>query len=354
MSKFVNVPYGDYKITVQDGGTIRLDTGLAAGEVIVSGDLTVLGETTTVNTTELTVEDNIITVNSLATAVPQAGIEVAQNGSAVLQRFVFDNSLTGLRSPTIPTVEIPGAWQFIDSNDNLIPIRTNAISTAGGDLYLINSGNGVISVTETNNYEYKIFNYTSANTIDVFNPFNADGLLTSPFFSGTDTPDDDSIPNSRAVVDFITSYFSSIFYDKISEGLITPTYVETKDEEVTGQPSRIEIGVDNQLVAEFRNDRLDLFDLRLQSSRIESTDTNQDLVLVSSGAGSVRIDDTLHINATPSLDDTTLDPSLPTDGIKLYSKTPGYGDSGLYFANSASKRDELISNNKALVYSMLF
>lgn len=344
MSKFVNVPYGDYTITVQDGGTIRLDTGLSNGEVIVTGDLTVLGETTTVNTTELTVEDNIITVNSLAGAVNEAGIEVVRDGT-VTQKFVFDETIS-YTSPTLGAIS--GAWHTKDQNGDLVGIRTNVIDTAGGDLYLINSGTGVVSVTETNNYEYGVFNYTAPNTIDVLDPFGDSGALTTPR-----TPDDDNIPNGRAIVDFISSYFTSVFYDRISEG---NTYVETKDVDIDPSVgiSRVEIGVDGAIAANFYHDRLDLFDLRLQSSRIESTDTNQDLVLVSSGSGSVRINDTLHINATPTFEDAALDPSVPSDGIKLYSKTQGTGNTGLYFANSDSTTDEIISNNKALVYSMLF
>jgi hypothetical protein len=345
MSKFLNVPYGDYVITVQDGGAIRLDTGLSNGEVIVTGDLTVLGETTTVNTTTLTVEDNIITVNSLAGAVNEAGIEVARD-SKVTQKFVFDETIN-YTSPTLGAIS--GAWHLKDENDDLAGIRTNVIDTAGGDLYLINSGQGVVSVTETNNYEYGVFNYTSANTINVLDPFGDTGAFTTPR-----TPDDDNIPNGRAVADFITSYFATVFYDKISEGSNSLTYVETKDFEITGELSRVEVGIDNQLVAEFYNDRLDVFNLRLQDSTLSATDSGQDLVLMSPGTGSVRINDTLHIDATPTFEDATLDPSLPTGGIKLYSKTPGYGDTGLYFANSASRTDEVISNNKALIYSMLF
>ena len=44
MSKFVSVPNGNYTVKTQSGGTIRLDTGVAAGEVRVTGDLIVEGE----------------------------------------------------------------------------------------------------------------------------------------------------------------------------------------------------------------------------------------------------------------------------------------------------------------------
>ena len=58
-----------------------------SGDVIVQGDLTVNGTTTTLNTTELEVEDNIITLNSGVTGVPSlnAGIEVERGTSANVQ-----------------------------------------------------------------------------------------------------------------------------------------------------------------------------------------------------------------------------------------------------------------------------
>lgn len=55
------------------GGTVTIDDNL-----IISGDLTVSGTTTTVNTTELLIEDNLIVLNTGSAATPSynAGIEV--------------------------------------------------------------------------------------------------------------------------------------------------------------------------------------------------------------------------------------------------------------------------------------
>ena len=61
MSKFVNVANGNYKLTVQPGGTITMDTGVASGQFIVTGDLTVQGATTFVSSTNIDIKDNIIT-----------------------------------------------------------------------------------------------------------------------------------------------------------------------------------------------------------------------------------------------------------------------------------------------------
>jgi hypothetical protein len=61
MGQFFRVN-GDYNIRVKDGGTIKLDTG-PSGDTIVTGNLTVQGDLTSVSTTNLEIEDRIITLN---------------------------------------------------------------------------------------------------------------------------------------------------------------------------------------------------------------------------------------------------------------------------------------------------
>ena len=99
MSKYLRVDGGDYKITVQNGGTITLDTGFDEGTVVITGDLTVQGETTTVNTTNMTVEDNIIVLNQgeagagITDPSSSSGIQI-DRGSLLDAFFVYDDSLT--------------------------------------------------------------------------------------------------------------------------------------------------------------------------------------------------------------------------------------------------------------------
>ena len=63
MSKFVNIPNGDYTVSVQSGGVITLNTGAETGYVKITGDLVVEGDTTTVQSENLKVKDNIIELN---------------------------------------------------------------------------------------------------------------------------------------------------------------------------------------------------------------------------------------------------------------------------------------------------
>lgn len=55
----------DYKIKTRRGGEITLDVGTASsgGTVKVTGNLLVEGDTTTVESQQMTIEDNVITLN---------------------------------------------------------------------------------------------------------------------------------------------------------------------------------------------------------------------------------------------------------------------------------------------------
>ena len=60
MSKILNVNTGNYVARVASGNTITLDTGAQAGTVVITGDLQINGETTTVSSQQLDLVDNII------------------------------------------------------------------------------------------------------------------------------------------------------------------------------------------------------------------------------------------------------------------------------------------------------
>lgn len=324
MSRFVNVPNGNYYIKVTNGGEIELNTGVGNGKVVVTGDLEVRGTQTIIESTDTSINDNIIILNDGETgsgiSLDESGLEI-DRGSLENQRFVFDEDVQWL-DPNTETLK-SGGWHFKDLSGDLVGIRTGSITTGGGDLYLINSGTGVISVTGTSSYEAQV-------------------------------TDDDHIPNKKYVDDYVSLVLATTFQSRIDEGTVSPTYVETHDIEETGTPSYIEFGIDNVPVAQFYDNRLEFNDLRIAGTKIEAVESNADLILSAPGTGSVRIDDQMHINATPSVDDPASEPTAPSDGIKIYSKVEDTGNTGLYFVNSSSTRDEIISNNRSLVYSMLF
>ena len=324
MSKYVVVPEGNYKVTVQSGGTITLDTGLNVGQVRITGDLLVQGTTTTVQSTEVTIRDNILELNSGETGpgitLTEAGLRI-DRGSFSDAFFVFNESITWTNPVTGLLTQ--GAFVFKNEANSLVGIRTNSITTGGGNLFLINQGTGVVSVTGTVNYELNVV-------------------------------DDDTLTNKKYVDDAIVTAFQTVLLTQIGDGVITPTTVRALDVETTGNLSVIEFNVDATNIANFYIDRFELDKIRIQDTRIETIPTDQDLILAAPGTGVVKIEDTLLLESLPTAGDLTVDPVFPTSGTKLYAKTEELGKTGIFFVNESQTRDELISRNRSLLYSMIF
>lgn len=317
MSKTLNVNTGNYTLRVPDGNRITLDTGAELGEVRVTGDLVVDGNTITVNSEELNIADNIITLNDGETGagvtLDIAGIEI-DRGSVVNAQLLFDEQ-TSHNDPVSQTNKL-GTWVFRDANGVLLGLRTNSISTGGGDLYLINSGTGVISVSGTNNYEAQI-------------------------------TDDDDVPNKKYVDDAITTGIQTITIQSIERG---DSALNLVDASLDGGISNFKVTIDSQEVALFRNNSTEIEDLLFEDATISTTASGDDLTLSSNGSPFVKIDSTLKM---PIQDESTVVISDPTH-ILVYGKEPATGNSGVYYKNKNDYEDELISTNRSLLFSMLF
>ena len=324
MSKYLNVPDGNYKVAVQTGGTIYLDTGFETGYVEISGNLLVKGDQTTVNTAQLDIEDNIITLNSGETGagitLNSAGIKI-DRGTLPDTFFKYDEDVNGFIA--------------IDSASALMPLATGKIDSRSQNL-LLDAGTSTIGVNPTVDYEQKVFTYAA-------------GELT-----GYNASKADVIPNAKAVVDYVAYNFANVFLRQIGDGSVSVSSIEIDDFENTGVDSVIKFKVDGNVVSQLYANRWEFDDLRFTGSVIDTLSSNQDLVLKSSGTGNIRIDDTLHLNRVPSDGDATLEPSLPTDGTRIYVADEYTGKSGIFFANDQNSRDELVSKNRALLFGMLF
>lgn len=213
MAKIVRTTDNDYRIITAASGQIVLDTtngtGDKSGTVIIRGDLEINGGTTTIESTISSVNDNIIVLSAGNTSqgLPQSldrpyssGIEV-ERGTLSNARWVYDESIswdlggdTGI-----------GAWigtQGDIGSEAVLPIKTRGI-VAGETLY-VNTGNGVISVFGTNDYEQNIWYYNS-------------GVITPDPITFAVVRDADNIPNAKAVKDLIDYSLSTITIDKIAE-----------------------------------------------------------------------------------------------------------------------------------------
>ena len=367
---------GDYNIKAGEGSTILLDTGPNVGEVRVTGNLIVLGETLTVEATNLNVQDNIIILNYGETG---QGVTLGYSGVQIDRGYNIDSSQV---APTaLLWDEANETWQiaqgtpedgfnYTDSKLKLSQILTDA-ATDDGDLILIGAGTGVVKVTGTFHYEQRVL-------------------------------DDDDIPNKRYVDDAIQ---------------LNPTFQITKDDTrvivfdkenalpsssftpaigpYEAQPERSEIAfiVDNRRVAVMTKDHFEMTGLTIftedpvvpdieaamsgnynpgptatnltgfenQSAVvIQSDNTNANIRLETNGTGKVVISYAMsfeyHGSPVTQVGNTSI----------LYGSTPGAGTTGLSFRNTRPSKeldgtvnasfttDELISKNRALLFSMLF
>ena len=317
-SKILALPSSDYKVKVKSGGNITLDTGLSSGITTVTGNLVVLGSTTQVNSSDLNLKDNIITLNDgesgTGITLNQSGIQI-DRGSYSDAKIVFDETITW--ADPISATTITGGFTLVNASGTLQGLRINSVSTGGGDLYLINSGTGVISVTGTNNYETQI-------------------------------TDDDDIPNKKYVDDTIVTQLTSTFQRRIEEGSASKSFVEVRDTEVSGAPSVVSFQIDNTNKGQIFGNRVEFEDFRFQDNILSTTASDTDLILESQGTGGVIVNDNFTLTLQGS------DPASPLDGLKVYVKAPAAGGTGLFFKHSASKSGEIISRQNALLLSMLF
>jgi len=340
MSKVLRVTDGDYRIVVDNGdtGTIYLDTTSGAasprGTVVITGDLEVKGTQTTVESTNTTIADNILTLNDgesgagiRASFGYKAGIEVAR-GSLPTARLVFDEQSPYVAGGSSGT----GSFRFEDINGDFLPLNVNSLN-AEGPLY-ITTPNSAINVAGTVDYEKNVFTYTGAavsNAVPINNDF---------------------IPNAKGVVDYITYALANNFQPGIQDA---NTSVTATDFDTSSNESVVVITVDGLVAANFYSNRIDLGDIKIQNNEISTTNSNEPLLLAAPGTGSVIVKDSFEITEYLYEDDGVAPAStVPDSGIKLFSTTEGTGDTGLYFVNKSNTTGEMISKNRALLYGMLF
>jgi len=342
MSKVVNVENGNYIVKVEPGEHIILDTSRGQvnasnqliGKVIINGQLEVKGKTTTINSTDLDINDNIIVLNKykdgsgISTVLEgQSGIEIDRGANGSRVRMVWDESIGwemgGDRGQ--------GTFRFEDQGYGTLPIFINGIKSPG--TLFIDVGNEFISVTNSIDYERKVFNYFGTDIIDNGN----DAIL-----------DDDAIPNARAVVDYMYYAFANI-----GTGSIISTYdtsVIAYDFDFDGDPSRVEVTVDGDLKLHIDETHITTKGLQFYENNIHPAQAGKDLELTAINGGVVVIDHVAQINEIAPGND----PIKPNEGVRLYTSDEGPGDTGLYYVNKDETRDEIISRNRSLVFSMLF
>ena len=308
---------GDYKIQATNSGSITLDSN----EVVVTGNLTVEGTRTDVNVNNLYIEDNIINVNT-GESPSHSGISLLYAGLEINRGSA--NNVALLYS------EISDAWEFVENTqagytttNSTIKVRTIITDATinNGDLALIGDHIGVITVStleSPNDYTTQILNRGR----------------------------DDDIPN-KGYVDYAIANREP--QASVGSG---DTTIVARDKDVLDDGvsiSSIQLTVDGQENVYLYADKTLIHDLEFRSNIIENTATTGNIRLITNGSGKLETNFAIQFDQIL----TASQPDPVADTTVIYSKAPGVADSGVFFVNDA-KRDELISKNKALVFSMLF
>ena len=362
MGQFFRVN-GDYNIKVRDGGTITLNPG-NTGDVIVVGNLTVGGIVTAVSSTELEIEDRIITVNKGETGpgvtLTYAGLEVDRgtytDSTEVPRAAILWNETDPPSHFTNDTEEDPasgaGYWMFAtgqedsygfrDSNVKLRRILTDA-STDSGDLTLIGTGTGVVKVKGTSNYRLQV-----TDNDDIPNKDYVDfSILNNPTFQirAPQSQDTRVIITDKEVTPNNSSTGGSIKYFKAQTGYNSGDSLIIDD---GGTESSVSFIVDGALVSQFLNNRVYIQDLEFKGSEITHDGSNENIYINTNGTGKVQISYGIQ------LDNNVVSPAIVSGSHVIYSKPESTGKSGIFFVNTENNRDELVSKNRALLFSMLF
>lgn len=309
MSKIVKVSQSDYRLKVKDSGTITLDTGFDVGLVVITGDLLVKGNTTTIDTANLQIEDNIILLNkgegAAGVTEGTAGLEI-DRGSLANAQFLWDETIDKFAF-RLDTGVLSGIVVGNIATDPTTNLQFD-MQTGGGTLRIINS----------TGYESRV---TDAN----------------------------DVPNRKFVTDYVLASGGLALTDKIFFPLLGHV---PGDEDTILQAFETNIrfsvksgGTLNQR-AQITAQGLTVDDINIFNDTIQNTG-NEDLILTAA-TNHVRID------AILDLDDQTVDPAATGGVSRIYSKsTGGAGKTGLFFTNNTTT-DELVSKNRALLFSMLF
>ena len=350
MGQFLRVN-GDYNIRAGDGAKITLDTGPVAsgGSVRVTGNLVVEGDTFNISTTNLTIEDNIISLNTgevgPGVSLIYSGIEIERgNTSSITPQnnasFLYDESTDAW---ILAHGSAPGPFNFDASSLRLKQILTNS-TTDSGDLTLIGTGTGVAKVIGTTNYEDQV-----THDDDLPNKkYVDDAIQNNPTFQivAPQSQDTKVVIADKEITPNTSGQAGSLAY-----------FTATTTHSTYGE-SAVSIIVDNALVGQFYANRFEIGDLEIGGGpdRNEITSragiTNENVYVRTQGTGK------LQTNYAIQVEKIGVIPSYVSNSVLLYAASPSIGTTGLYFVNDsaevAKQNGELISKNKALVFSMLF
>jgi hypothetical protein len=324
MSKVLKVSQGDYRLQVQNGGNIILDTGSNTGTVTITGNLDVKGTTTTVESTTVTVQDNILQLNygqtgdGISNALGyQSGIEI-ERGTRSAAQFVFSEQITHYDSLTSSNVNGTFVLKTADGTLSGLALRTITTTTGADLIFDLQNSTRILRIANSADYAGDVGGTTSYN-------------------SGSAN----AIPNVQWVYDYVAA----------SNGVASVTNIHyptsgTEQSSIYATATTLDFEVAAVLKAQISNSGVSIEKLSLSNNLITTTINN---LVLSAQSNNVEV------NGILNLDNQVSTPVAVANTTKIYTKgSEGAGRTGIYLANTTPNSDELVSKNRALLFSVLF
>lgn len=285
------IAMGTSVIDASANGTITL-----SNNVVIPGNLTVQGTQTSVESQNTVLTDNIITLNNGETGsgvtLGTAGITI-DRGSADDAKFLWDESTD--------------QFKFYVGNSE----ASVFISTIQGSTLQLGSSVEINAILDEDN-----------------------------FISDSD----EAVPTQQSTKAYIASELSAYIpatvgvYEEDTSMIITDT----------GSDGTITFTVDGTVKSVLDGSGFLINDIKVNGATITSENTNQDIVFDANGTGEVSILSPAKFYEQGS------DPSSESNYTKLYAKTPTTSGSGLYFRNTTTGVQELISKKRARLFGLIF
>jgi hypothetical protein len=330
MSRIVKISNGDYKLQVQTGGNIILDTQSTSGTVTVFGNLDVKGNVSYIESVNTEIKDNILqlnygqTGNGISSANNySSGIEVIR-GNYNAAQFIFNEQLTHFDSTTGTT--IAGTWSARTANGTLNAIQLRTLVTDG-----------------TGNLTFDLQN--SAVTLRVANSAN--------YYQNVSNAND--IPN----LEYLQHYVYSNYTGGNTQGIAVVNSIQSPLAGTTSTATSSIVAGSTNIVFQVLQNTLVTIDstgTRLGNIKVGAVATPNTIGnITSNNLILTSVNNVVEIAGYMNLDDQAGSQSYSSGITKIWSSpTVGPGRTGVYITNNSNQTpDELISRNRAVLLSIL-
>lgn len=381
MAKISKIGHDRFRLMVNEGGTIWLDTGDGKGKTIITGDVEFKGKMTKITSTDLQIKDNIIQLN-----VGEEGPGISstmQLGSYPYSQV--DGGVSGIeimRGPeTLPYPDESDSESYPTDHPPYYKTPNAMLMFIESQTYYDSFTGSDIDGTWVLTYETGALGGLSLRAItnDGMSDISFDMQDTDNLVSIANSKDDkyyeyvtgnNHIPNKQYVDVYVVSgeYTPGLSDTRspTNRGMadVDKLYKKTDDVGFTGDEAskiqayglgdedhKIEMSIDGDLRSYIDKKGLYVDNVNLFTDTITNTSDDMQLFLTATNK-LVEIDNVLVL---PNITDTI---DIIPKKNQIYAADNTAGKSGIFVTNTAPNGediiDELVVKNRSLLFSMLF